>query len=191
MADVVKVFLEGLPGPQGLVWRGVWSAATSYAVRDAVSYQGVLYYATTTSLNDDPTASPTPWEVLLDGPELLAGPVELYDIEDADLNVSNEYQVTDAVWGKIGNFKTTVSAKVIFSPALSKGFHWGWIDSADERLTFEGGASALSPAGTGATVVNGYGLTTSVAEGASGAVLVKENSDGDSAVVQLSGELAP
>ena len=34
---------QGVPGAPGLTWRGTWSAATAYAVNDAVTYQGSSY----------------------------------------------------------------------------------------------------------------------------------------------------
>lgn len=34
---------DGAPGAPGLVWRGAWAAATTYAVNDAVTYNGSSY----------------------------------------------------------------------------------------------------------------------------------------------------
>lgn len=54
--------VDGLPG---LIWRGTWSAATEYHLRDAVSRLGTAYYCITgSSLNDPPESSPGDWDVL-------------------------------------------------------------------------------------------------------------------------------
>jgi hypothetical protein len=56
----------GTPGPAGIVSQGIWSAATAYAVNDAVTYQGSWYrrkVAGTTAGN--PSADPVAWELIV------------------------------------------------------------------------------------------------------------------------------
>lgn len=61
---------SGEAGPQGspgVVWRGVYSGATTYATNDAVSYNGSAFIATAGVTGTAPgtAASPTsPWQVL-------------------------------------------------------------------------------------------------------------------------------
>jgi hypothetical protein len=54
----------GPPGDEGLVWRGPWSSATSYAVDDAVSDGGSSYIAIAAGTNNPPATSLTYWNVL-------------------------------------------------------------------------------------------------------------------------------
>jgi len=54
----------GPPGPEGLAWRGPWSAATAYAIDDAVSDGGSSYIAIAAGTNHQPAASPTYWNIL-------------------------------------------------------------------------------------------------------------------------------
>jgi uncharacterized protein (TIGR03437 family) len=55
----------GPTGPQGLTWRGTWSAATSYALNDAVQFNGTSYISILASnLNHEPDTSPTFWNTL-------------------------------------------------------------------------------------------------------------------------------
>jgi uncharacterized protein YjbI with pentapeptide repeats len=64
-------------GAPGLVWRGVWKSGTSYAVSDAVQYQGSAYVATAPSLSIPPP-EPGHWSLLaaqgLTGPAGPQGP---------------------------------------------------------------------------------------------------------------------
>jgi hypothetical protein len=63
-----KVAGPAPPTPPSLTWRGAWSAATAYAVNDAVSYLGSSYrriVAGTTATA--PTADTTNWAVLAAG----------------------------------------------------------------------------------------------------------------------------
>jgi len=56
----------GPAGPAGVVNRGAWSAATAYAVNDAVTYQGSMYWrkvAGTTASN--PSADPVNWDLVV------------------------------------------------------------------------------------------------------------------------------
>lgn len=63
--DTIGGAPQGLKGDAGLVWRGAWSSATSYAVDDAVSYQGASYIAITANTNAAPTVGgDSNWDVL-------------------------------------------------------------------------------------------------------------------------------
>jgi len=54
----------GAAGPTGLTWQGTWSSATSYAVNDAVAYNGSSYISIQAGSNQTPTTSPTFWVLL-------------------------------------------------------------------------------------------------------------------------------
>jgi microcystin-dependent protein len=56
---------QGAQGPQGtgIVYRGTWSASTSYSVNDSVTYGGSSYVALKTSLNVIPGTDPTTWGI--------------------------------------------------------------------------------------------------------------------------------
>lgn len=55
--------LQGKQGPVGVVWRGAWSPAIQYAVRDAVSFEGSSWYAVVASTDEEP-GSGTNWSLL-------------------------------------------------------------------------------------------------------------------------------
>ena len=58
----------GPTGPQGLTWQGTWSASTTYALDDAVQFNGTSYISLQASnLNHAPDSSPTVWSVLATG----------------------------------------------------------------------------------------------------------------------------
>jgi hypothetical protein len=76
---------SGAEGPKGdpginIVWRGPWSASTSYATNDAVQSQGAAYVAVAANLNSSPPSAA--WELLVDrgergiqGPQGIQGPM--------------------------------------------------------------------------------------------------------------------
>ena len=72
----------GPQGPAGLVWKGVWSSATSYAVDDAVAWDGSSYICTVAHSNQEPPNA-SYWDVLaaagVDGGESVPYAVELDD----------------------------------------------------------------------------------------------------------------
>ncbi len=65
-------------GPKGLKWRGAWSAATAYAIDDAVSHNGASWTAKAASTGSAPAAGSTKWDLLADkgatGPQGASGP---------------------------------------------------------------------------------------------------------------------
>ena len=61
----------GATGPAGMVYRGGWSAGTSYAVGDAVLFGGTTYIATAGAAGLEPDLYPAAWGVLAQG---VAGP---------------------------------------------------------------------------------------------------------------------
>lgn len=63
--------IQGVPGPvgpAGLKWRGAWAAATTYAVNDAIGYNGASYFCvvaiTGNSGNANPVSDTTHWALL-------------------------------------------------------------------------------------------------------------------------------
>ena len=56
----------GAPGADGrsIVWRGSWSADSSYSLNDAVTYLGNSYIGTQVSLNKNPSDSVLYWNVM-------------------------------------------------------------------------------------------------------------------------------
>jgi collagen type VII alpha len=54
----------GAAGAPGVNFRGVWSAATEYAVNDAVTFAGSTYLAQAAGSNEEPDVSPQAWAVL-------------------------------------------------------------------------------------------------------------------------------
>ena len=59
----------------GLNYKSTWSSSTTYAVNDAVSYNGSSYVATTSNQNVAPATDPTVWTVLAQaGPTGVTGP---------------------------------------------------------------------------------------------------------------------
>src|ERR1700685_1450787 len=55
----------GPTGPQGLTWQGTWTGATTYALNDAVQFNGTSYISIQASnLNHEPDTSPTFWNML-------------------------------------------------------------------------------------------------------------------------------
>lgn len=57
----------GLQGPKGLAWQGGWSAATAYAVDDAVQYGGKAYVAIQAGTNNNPATATAFWSLLAAG----------------------------------------------------------------------------------------------------------------------------
>src|ERR1700738_1710135 len=51
----------GARGPAGMVYRGAWSAVTSYAVGDAVVFGGTSYIATANAAGLEPDLYPAAW----------------------------------------------------------------------------------------------------------------------------------
>src|SRR5437763_8097188 len=47
-----------------MTWRGVWAAGTSYAPRDAVSFNGSTWIATSNNFSSQPTASNPVWQLV-------------------------------------------------------------------------------------------------------------------------------
>jgi hypothetical protein len=72
----------GPVGPAGLEWQGTWAAATTYAVDDAVSYNGASYFCisaiTGNASNTNPATDTTHWALLAaqgaQGPQGVQGP---------------------------------------------------------------------------------------------------------------------
>jgi len=62
----------GLKG-DGLVWRGVWTSGTTYAVNDAVNRNNSSYVALLPGSNQDPVSAPTYWQYLAQGGTALGG----------------------------------------------------------------------------------------------------------------------
>jgi hypothetical protein len=60
--DVVEV---AVGGPAGLTWRGPWSAATAYVLRDGVTRNGSAYIARQASTGSDPALNPADWDILV------------------------------------------------------------------------------------------------------------------------------
>jgi collagen type VII alpha len=62
-------------GTPGLLWQGVWSSATNYAVNDAVSYAGASYLSVAVgNVGQRPDLYPSAWAVLAQaGPTGAAG----------------------------------------------------------------------------------------------------------------------
>jgi Collagen triple helix repeat (20 copies) len=54
----------GAAGAVGMNFRGVWSAATEYAVKDAVTFAGSTYLAQVAGSNEEPDLNPSAWAVL-------------------------------------------------------------------------------------------------------------------------------
>jgi hypothetical protein len=55
---------QGLTGPQGLIWLGTWSGATTYAVNDATQFNGTSYISIQAGAGHEPDTSPAYWSVL-------------------------------------------------------------------------------------------------------------------------------
>src|SRR5476649_421103 len=53
---------SGLAGPAGMIWRGVWDAATTYAAGDAAARDGTSYIAMAPSVGDAPPG--VSWQLL-------------------------------------------------------------------------------------------------------------------------------
>jgi hypothetical protein len=53
----------GVPGPVGITWRGTWSSATAYALRDGVTFDGTSYICTQAHTNHQPPNA-SYWDVL-------------------------------------------------------------------------------------------------------------------------------
>lgn len=59
---------QGTTGLRGLTWQGTWSSATTYALNDAILFNGTSYISIQASnLNNQPDVSPTFWNVLASG----------------------------------------------------------------------------------------------------------------------------
>lgn len=56
--------VQGIPGPEGINWRGAWSAATNYAIDDAVFVNGSAFIALIANTNVQPTATGGTWSLL-------------------------------------------------------------------------------------------------------------------------------
>jgi hypothetical protein len=55
--------VQGIQGPKGMQWQGAWSSATSYAIDDAVQYNGSSYVAVAANTNQTPDVSAS-WNLL-------------------------------------------------------------------------------------------------------------------------------
>ena len=56
--------ITGATGPAGLNWQGTWSSITTYAINDAVAYNGSSYIAIQAGGNQEPDISPLYWTPL-------------------------------------------------------------------------------------------------------------------------------
>ena len=54
----------GANGLAGLTWQGAWNSGTTYALNDAVSYNGSSYISIQAGTNQTPDTSPTFWSLL-------------------------------------------------------------------------------------------------------------------------------
>jgi len=54
----------GPEGPPGMVWRGPWSSATAYVIKDAVSHSGSSWIAIADGTNHSPPTSGSFWQLL-------------------------------------------------------------------------------------------------------------------------------
>lgn len=63
-SPVATVGRVGVQGPVGLTWRGDWSGATAYLIRDAVFYGGSAWYALQAGTNQNPKTAPAYWTLL-------------------------------------------------------------------------------------------------------------------------------
>jgi hypothetical protein len=97
-------------GESGINWMGAWAAGTSYAVDDAVEYDGSSYIATSANIRRLPSRSPASWGTLAaqgspgqagtDGTTILNGssrpPTSAFGVARGDFYLDT---ATDVLWG--------------------------------------------------------------------------------------------
>jgi len=97
-------------GQSGISWMGAWGPGTSYAVNDAVEYDGSSYIATTANIRRPPSRSPSTWGTLAaqgapgqpgtDGTTILNGssrpPTAAFGVAPGDFYLDT---ATDVLWG--------------------------------------------------------------------------------------------
>lgn len=118
---------RGLQGEPGLVWRGPWDSGASYAVDNAVSYQGSSYVAIASSTGEVPETGSS-WELLASqgeqGPEGPQGPP----------GFSNYNVITNSV--TIPHGSTGISNLVC--PEGQKAMSGGWTHGTQTSTEVEG-----------------------------------------------------
>ena len=82
MGPAGPIGASGPAGPQGITWQGTWSNTATYALTDAVQFNGTSYVSIQASnLNHPPEISPTFWSILAEmgiaGPVGPRGPIGL------------------------------------------------------------------------------------------------------------------
>lgn len=66
----IEIGIPGPQGPSGLNWRLAWSATTTYAIGDGVSYEGASYIALSVSINVIPGTAPDQWDMFAESGSL-------------------------------------------------------------------------------------------------------------------------
>src|SRR5208282_4512408 len=62
-----EVGATGATGGEGIIWKGPWSAATTYGLHEAVSFEGSSYISIKAgNLNESPASQPTFWQILVE-----------------------------------------------------------------------------------------------------------------------------
>ena len=75
IASGVIPAVVGPPGQPGINWQGTWNSGTSYAVTDAVLWNGSSYISIQAGANNQPDTSPSFWTLLAQaGANGMAGP---------------------------------------------------------------------------------------------------------------------
>jgi len=132
----------------GISWRGTWSSTTSYAVNDAVAYNGSSYIATTAGKGAVPPSSSSSWDTLAsEGSTGLPGP-------DGTTILSGSSPPSRRV-GANGDYFLDTATHVLYGPAVvtcTKPIHcsvaWG------KGTSLVGPPGPNGPAGEGAGYVS-------------------------------------
>jgi len=136
----------------GISWRGAWDPDTSYAVNDAVAYDGSSYVAIAPNTRRPPTRSPSTWDTLAaqgtpgqagtNGTTILNGPSRPPAIS-AGLTNGDFYldTTTDVLWGPV----------VITCQKLQCSTNWG------NGTKLAGTQGAPGPTGNGMSYETKFG----------------------------------
>ncbi|HIN63814.1 MAG TPA: hypothetical protein EYM95_04180 [Candidatus Obscuribacterales bacterium] len=133
---------QGDPGPEGLVWRGAWNSATSYAVDDAVSHNGSSYIAISANSNSAPPSAN--WNALAakgdTGPQGPAGSgsgtVKFKDATTSRSNTTTLADDPDLVINVDANKTYFFTAKLYYNGNGGFGFKSTFVGPSGSTLTW-------------------------------------------------------
>jgi len=145
----------GAAGPVGITWRGAWSGATAYVVRDGVTFNGTSYVCTAGNTNQQPPNA-SYWDVLAAKGDTGAGldPLQLTNGESVPVVAGQAVYVSANGVGRLAKANGLATASVvglIKDASIPAGLSGGVVvngvvvATAAQWDTVTGGSGGLTP----------------------------------------------